>query len=236
MNMLYQKSFYKNRTSDTQYSAQLILEILKKNIDKVDTVIDIGCGSGAWLEQSRITLSSSYLHGFEGSWLPKEIIENLTNKKILLEIGNLNSKDLLDKIPKCDLIISLEVLEHLEKETISYICSKVFTKSKYILFSAALPYQGGKGHISELPLSYFINEMNINGYGCLDIIRGKIWNDQKVPFWYKQNTVLFERGVKNKISEPIDIIHPECLQIRAEPSLSQGIYHIKNKLKSLINL
>ena len=79
--MLYQKSFYKNRTSDTQYSAQLILEILKKNIDKVDTVIDIGCGSGAWLEQSRITLSSSYLHGFEESWLPKEIIENLTYKK-----------------------------------------------------------------------------------------------------------------------------------------------------------
>tara|TARA_B100000212_G_scaffold342211_1_gene328233 strand:- start:30 stop:725 length:696 start_codon:yes stop_codon:yes gene_type:complete len=231
--MLYKKSFYKNRTTDTKYSARLILELLKKNISEVDSIVDIGCGSGAWLEQSQETFSSASLKGFEGDWLPKEIVENLTDKKILLEIGNLNSKVFLDKVPKCDLIISLEVLEHLEKETIPYICSKIFTKSKYILFSAALPYQGGNGHISELPLSYFVEKMNMNGYGCLDVIRGEIWNDQNIPFWYKQNIVLFVRGLKNNISEPIDIIHPECLRTRAEPSISQAWYHIKNKLKNL---
>ena len=54
------------------------------------------------------------------------------------------------------------------------------------------------------------------GYKCLDIIRPKIWGKKKIPFWYKQNIVLFiKKEFVGEISSDhlsfnsADIIHPE---------------------------
>ena len=230
--MSYRYSFYKNRTAATSSASDIILRTIAKSFSDINLVYDIGCGSGAWLEAADDIFKPDKLIGLEGEWLPEKILKKVDNKKISIKKGNLNSDLFLSNVTECDLIICLEVLEHLQENTVKFICEKIFKKARYILFSAALPFQGGNGHITERPLSFYVELMNQNGYGCKDKLREKIWNNDKIPFWYRQNIVLFERGAKNNLSFPIDIGHPECLRLRAQPSFSQSLYHLKNKLKS----
>ena len=230
--MSYSTSFYKNRTANTSEASNIILKNTSKSLDNINSIFDIGCGSGAWLETAEDIFKADKLIGLEGEWLPKEILNKFINKNILIKVGNLNSESFLSNVTECDLIICLEVLEHLKENTVRFICDHIFNKARYILFSAALPYQGGNGHITEKPLSFYVDLMNKNGYGCNNKLSELIWNNNKIPYWYRQNIVLFEKGAKNNMSLPIDIVHPDCLRSRAKPSFSQSLYHFKNKIKS----
>jgi hypothetical protein len=60
-----------------------------------------------------------------------------------------------------------------------------------VLFSAAIPGQGGFNHINEQPLSVWVREFVANHYRPLDVIRNRIWDDEEIPFWYRQNLILF---------------------------------------------
>ena len=230
--MSYSPSFYKNRTANTSEASNIILKNISKSLYNVNSVFDIGCGSGAWLETAVDIFKPDMLTGLEGEWLPQEIINKVIKKNIAIKVGNLNSELFLSNVTECDLIICLEVLEHLQENTVKFICNHIFNKARYILFSAALPFQGGNGHITEKPLSFYVELMNKNGYGCNNKLRELIWTNNKIPYWYRQNIVLFEKGAENNMSLPIDIVHPECLRLRAKPSFSQSLYHFKNKIKS----
>lgn len=60
-----------------------------------------------------------------------------------------------------------------------------------ILFSAAIPHQGGVGHVNEQWQSYWAQAFAAHGLKPYDVIRPQIWNDEKVAYWYRQNIVLY---------------------------------------------
>ena len=73
-----------------------------------------------------------------------------------------------------DLVVSLEVAEHLPEE-----CAKIFIKSltklgPVILFSAAIPFQGWTNHLNEQWPDYWANYFKDNGYEAIDCIRKKV--------------------------------------------------------------
>ena len=93
--------------------------------------------------------------------------------------------------------------------------------SKVILFSAALPGQGGTNHINEQPPSFWQKKFNEHRYSQLDIIRPIIWDEPAVAWWYKQNTFLYvhDESIETlKLPDHPDslaqkhIVHPECLK------------------------
>lgn len=77
-----------------------------------------------------------------------------------------------------------------------------------------------------------------------DIIRPLIWDDEKIPVWYRQNTTVFTRDTR-LIDEPLmngyvmmpvtDVIHPELyeanLAFKQRPII-KGLLHMKEIIKN----
>jgi hypothetical protein len=63
--------------------------------------------------------------------------------------------------------------------------------SDTILFSAAIPGQGGTGHINEQWPPYWIRLFEKNGFHCHDAIRPLIWNRDEITAHFRQNMLLF---------------------------------------------
>lgn len=116
-----------------------------------------------------------------------------------------------------DLCISLEVAEHLQEERAESFIDLLCQASDTILFGAAIKHQGGANHVNEQWQSYWIKLFKSRGYECIDCIRGGVWNEELVEWWYKQNTFLFI-GPSNihlkaddlrELERPmIDVVHP----------------------------
>ncbi len=96
-----------------------------------------------------------------------------------------------------------------------------------IIFSAALPFQGGTNHINEQEPQYWIEKFNRKGYEMIDCIRYKIWNNKKVERCYRNNIFVFikksklknfpklQREKEETKNIPVFIIHPEMFLPRA---------------------
>jgi len=174
---------------------------------KPKSIVDFGCGLGSWLRVFKDSGIDKIL-GLDGDWVDRTKIETSV-------IDNFKEVDLEKEIKlkeKFDLAISLEVAEHLHKESADIFIENLTNASDIIVFSAAVPMQGGQNHINEQPLTYWVNLFDKYNYKFYDIIRGRIWNMDNVFWWYKQNMVVFS---KNKLDikpvYPIDILHPESL-------------------------
>jgi len=184
--VLYKGNFYSKRNEKTIISSKKILKIVYEILGQstIRNVIDVGCGVGVWLKFCEKKGAKTI--GIEGEWLPKNLY---------VADGKLITSDLSKTLPnlnkKFDLCISLEVAEHLPKIRANRFVYELTKYSNIILFSAAVPGQGGKGHINEQPLSYWIKLFQNNNYEMFDIIRPAIWDNQDIPVWYRQNTVLF---------------------------------------------
>jgi len=172
---------------------------------KPKSIVDFGCGLGSWLRVFKDSGIDKIL-GLDGYWVDRTKIETSV-------IDNFKEVDLEKEIKlkeKFDLAISLEVAEHLHKESADIFIENLTNASDIIVFSAAVPMQGGQNHINEQPLTYWVNLFDKYNYKFYDIIRGRIWNMDNVFWWYKQNMVVFS---KNKLDikpvYPIDILHPE---------------------------
>jgi hypothetical protein len=95
--------------------------------------------------------------------------------------------------------------------------------SDVVLFSAAIPGQGGLNHLNERWPSYWAAIFEANGYAPVDVLREKIWHDSRVDWWYRQNMIFFLNSTEiQKIklfrdapARPLDLVHPECF----------GFYH-----------
>ena len=122
--------------------------------------------------------------------------------------------------------ISLEVAEHVDKKFSEVFVDNLVRHSDVVLFSAAIPFQGGFRHINEQWQSYWANLFEDRGFLNYDLFRNQIWNDNDIHFWYKQNMIMYINSnnfdiiskVLNYIKEkaiqrlPLDIVHPELYE------------------------
>tara|TARA_B100001175_G_C19480100_1_gene626600 strand:+ start:872 stop:1648 length:777 start_codon:yes stop_codon:yes gene_type:complete len=204
---LYDKKFY-DSTHEHTYSAQIILNIIFR-YHRPRSIIDVGCGSGSWLSVAD-KMGVEKLTGIEADWLKPEM---LITKKI--DLFTYDVSEPLPSISKNDLAISLEVAEHLSESRSEGFINDLCSLADIVLFSAAIPYQGGDNHINEQWQSYWSNLFSKNNYEVRDIIRPIIWNNRKVKSWYRQNCLLFvNKKIQSLImppnhKNPIDLVHPK---------------------------
>ena len=90
-----------------------------------------------------------------------------------------------------ELAQSLEVAEHLDHIFAANFVKLLTSLADVVLFSAAIPYQGGVCHINEQPPAYWAELFAKQGYVCLDFLRPSIWGDESVLWWYRQNLLVF---------------------------------------------
>lgn len=90
-----------------------------------------------------------------------------------------------------DLAISLEVAEHLPTRASGSFVESLVRAAPVVLFSAAIPGQGGTRHINEQWPEFWQELFGTFDYQCLDLIRSRIFLEPKVEWWYKQNVLVF---------------------------------------------
>jgi hypothetical protein len=70
------------------------------------------------------------------------------------------------------------------------------TLGDVVLFSAAIPGQGGTQHWNEQYPAYWAKLFELNGFIPVDCIRLKIWNNPDIEWWYRQNIMFFVKADK----------------------------------------
>jgi hypothetical protein len=133
----------------------------------------------------------------------------------------------IDLHRRFDLALCLETAEHIGRECAAEIVSNCVRHSDLILFSAAVPSQGGTNHINEQPPEYWQCFFDQAGYDVVVLLRPLIWCDAGVPAWYKQNMLLFVNRKANSILQmlraeesqartPLHRIHPSLFEWQAQ--------------------
>ena len=196
--------------AQNRHSAHLILSRLF-GMYRPQSVLDVGCGLGTWLEVAR-ELGVADVFGVEGGWLDKKLAK-IPNH--LLRTCDLEQK--FDLGRRFDLVICLEVAEHLSADAATRFVESLTAHSDVILFSAAIPFQGGHHHVNEQFPDYWEARFQAWGYQVVDCIRHDIWNDDSVLWWLRQNIMVFAKSalttgdgpfVGRGRTGPLSIVHP----------------------------
>ncbi len=193
-----------------EHIVPLILDLIHPK-----SVIDLGCGTGDFLHVFRENGVEDIL-GVDGEWVPRNklhIPEKFFQSADLQRAFKLNRK--------FDLVISLEVAEHLPAESAKTFVESLTNLGPVILFSAAIPFQGGINHMNEQWPEYWVKLFKQKDYVPVDCIRKKIWNNKEVGMWYTNNILLFVKKdyvQKNKALQKeyeqtdesfLSLVHPE---------------------------
>lgn len=210
---MYNKHFFNNQQAGSVSSAEIIVPFLMTEF-KPRSVIDIGCGIGTWLEVFNKYGITSYigLDSHEQFDLLKIPLSNYLYQ-------DLNEYDRTNDTERWDMAISLETAEHLQPNKSAQFVKALTSASDIVVFSAAIPYQGGRNHINERWQSFWTKLFKQQGYVCVDCIRPVFWNNKNVEWWYLQNMLVFINqtaydafkfkkfhAVENIAS--LDIVHP----------------------------
>ena len=211
----------------------IVPEIMKLLNPK--SVVDFGCGLGTFLCAFKKNGVVDVL-GLDGAWVNKALLYKYINPDEFVET-NLEKEIKFNK--KYDLVVSLEVAEHLSADSADIFVKNLVNSGNTILFSAAVPNQGGQNHINEQWLTYWEEKFLKYGFIIYDVIRPIFWNYSEIFPWYKQNMVLLApKGLKfnlDVISVPDsmrNIIHYDLFNLKtADVSVlkSRNLYIIEKE-------
>lgn len=202
LDKLYDDRFYSRLIDGMSGSAMTVLGMLFEHY-KPKSMIDIGCGRGAWLAAAE-GLGVAKLKGMDGEWIDEGALLSQN-----IDFSPVNFDRAMPELDeKYDLCMSVEVAEHLSETNARAFVDLLCKASDVVLFSAAIKYQGGTNHINEQWQSYWVDLFESNGYRCLDMFRPHLWNDGSVRWWYRQNLFLFV----NRSNTPAELESVDCAE------------------------
>jgi SAM-dependent methyltransferase len=183
------------------------------------SVCDVGCGRGIWLAVFR-QHGADRVIGTDGDYIDPSRLE--------IDTDSFVPANLEEGVPiegPFDLAVSLEVAEHLAESVAERFVEDLVRLAPAVLFSAAVPGQGGLDHVNEQWPDYWQALFDRHGYLAIDCIRPRIWDRKEVAFWYRQNTLLFaqkdlinsreslKREYATSAGKSLSVVHPELFEI-----------------------
>jgi 2-polyprenyl-3-methyl-5-hydroxy-6-metoxy-1,4-benzoquinol methylase len=181
----YGASFYRANASIAVRSAERIVPKLITAFP-IRSIVDFGCGRGAWLNVW--AKGGAAVTGVDGPFVDKQ--------QLMINPACFHDADLAGPIDlgrQFDLVQSLEVAEHLPETSAEEFVETLVAHGSRVLFSAAIPGQGGEHHINEQPLEYWRDIFRRHGYVAVDFLRPLILKDAAVERWYRYNILLYVR-------------------------------------------
>lgn len=181
------------------------------------SVVDVGCGLGTFLHVFAEN-GIDDIFGMDGSWVNYDL---LSQNIPLDKFKTVDLENVVTLNRKFDIALCLEVAEHLPKECANNLVETLTQLSDIIIFSAAVPNQGGQNHVNEQWPSYWENIFEKYDFKMYDILRYRMWDNPNIFRWYKQNMfVVARKGLSEYIEAlnvpsvcPHNIVHPEQLDL-----------------------
>jgi SAM-dependent methyltransferase len=208
----YAETFFAAHDEGGRASAGAVLPWLIELLAP-ESIVDVGCGTGAWLRVARASGIDDVL-GLDGPWVRTDDLEIPPDRFLATD---LTAPPDLDRT--FDLALSLEVAEHLPPSKAEDFVDLLTALGPVVVFSAAVPGQGGTGHTNEQWPEYWSSLFARRGYEAVDCLREVFWDNDAVQWWYSQNLLLFARPAAldtvpslrehpNRGKTPLSLIHP----------------------------
>lgn len=205
----YDSRYYESLREGGSRSAEAVLP---RVLDLVgpESIVDFGCGDGTWLAAAT-RLGATDVQGVDGGWVSAETLQIPKSRFRAVDLASP-----LDLGRRFDLAFCLEVAEHLPASAAPELVRTLTSHAPVVLFSGAIPFQGGEDHINEAWPSHWRSLFEAQGFACLDMLRGTIWEDPEVELWYRQNLLLFASCAHVSAHSdlavadltPLDVVHP----------------------------
>lgn len=231
-----QENFLFGHLRDQSYDAATrIIPLLTEIIGRPESVLDLGGGTGGWcaaFKENGVT----EVHCVDHPTARQSDLLVSDNEFIACDLDNR-----VPKVRKVDLALCIEVLEHLPPDRGLKAVNYLTKCSDVILFSAAIPGQGGTGHINEQWPDYWKSAFEDLGYECFDYIRPSIISDANIPYWLRQNIRIFARPeeIDNHPYESRSLIGNEFYLIHKsiaekEITLYEAFTSLPNAIKNFV--
>lgn len=182
----YGSKFFKRQEPLSLASARVIVPLVLDFLHP-RSVIDVGCGVGTWLSVFR-EYGIQNIVGMDGDYVLRDMLRIPEDRFMSCDLTRTFNADL-----KGDLVLCLEVAEHLPETCAEPFVSFLTKLAPAILFSAAVPGQAKtRGeHLNEQWQDYWAAKFKRQGLLPVDLIRPKVWADADVAWWYAQNVLLY---------------------------------------------
>ena len=181
----YTKNYYDNQKDGSAASARIVVPLVLKLLSP-HSVVDIGCGVGTWLSIFREHGIS--ITGVDGPWVDTEQLQIPKENFVEKDLTKIDGVQL-----RADLAMCLEVAEHLPKSSAAGLVAALTAIAPVVLFGAAIPLQGGTHHVNEQWPAYWAAHFKKHDYVPVDCIRRHVWLDERIEYWYAQNTFIYVR-------------------------------------------
>lgn len=184
--MTYRPDYYAAQYGGALESARLLLPaalgVLAGGGRRIESLADLGCGSGAWCDAA-VELGIPRVVGFDGAWCAVQSASRAWEFR-----ENDLRVSIVGSFSKFDVVLCLEVVEHIETRFEANIFDSISALSDAVLFSGAVPGQGGVDHVNERPWAHWAARLMARGYQevAIDVPEGCL------P-WYRANAGLWVR-------------------------------------------
>lgn len=242
MSYEYDSEFFDFVNASASKSARRFIEVVEEQVfaaRRVPNVIDVGCGRGVWAAEWRRRGATRVL-GVDGDYVPRDTL--------LIPRECFFATDLskpFDANARFDLVQCLEVAEHIAPQSAAVLIDGLVRHGDVIVFSAAIPGQGGEHHINERDYAYWRQMFAARGYQMYDAIRPLLRNELDVEPWYRYNAFVYAnangaerlsahaRSCLLTATQPIPNIAPLAwrLRCRAISLLPPAIAHLAARIK-----
>jgi len=195
-------------------AAEVIVPLVMERI-RPASVLDLGAGVGSFMkvfiDHGLTDIAGVDLCDFESDLLVVDAS--------LITAADLNQP--VDRGRCYDVAVCLEVAGFLPNHDV--IVASLVRHAPVVLFSAAGPYQDlPRQQFGAYP-STWVGRFAAHDYEVVDVFRPALWNDERVPFWFRQNLLMFvhrphleshpELAAPVRVPAPLDIVHPELLEM-----------------------
>lgn len=184
MKNFYTKNFFEKIRPGSQRSAEEIVPLVLEYVQP-RSVADVGCGIGTWLSVFKRHGVKEVL-GMDGEYVDRNALQISAREFLPLDLRE------PFRAERCfDLVLSLEVAEHLPEACAETFIASLVGLGPLVLFSAAIPFQGGTNHRNAQWPDYWAQKFSRHGYAPIDCLRRRIWQNAKVEWWYAQNLMFY---------------------------------------------
>ena len=188
---VYSSEFFDYIDAGSRASAGIVARLLLREMP-IGSLLDVGSGHGAWVAEWMCSGVTDVL-AIDGDYVNSG---QLTIPQDKFRAHDLSTPLHLDR--RFDLVQSLEVAEHIAAEHADLFVDNLVRHGDVVLFSAAVPHQGGEHHVNEQPPQYWRERFKARGYDAFDWLRPRIADRREIKAWYRYNSIIYANAEGEK--------------------------------------